>query len=458
MPSLSYGIGAFDRDTGSLPELKCVNLFAESAKTSENQICLQSRPGLVTAHSAGAGPIDAIYSERGVFSGDVFTVSAGNIYRTASSLGTVAGSGVPSFAGTATELLCARGGALRRYNGTTLNNPTFPDSASVRAVCVINFLFVAIRGDGTYPGRFYWSDVNNGNSWDALDYATAERVPDDLLDIAAHNDILWLFGQSSIEPWQPTGDAAAPFKRIPGVAFPMGVMATGCVTKADNSLFFIGSDAVVYRATDGSPQRVSDHWLEEKLKASASHRAYSFKHHGHEFVCVRTATQTFAYDPSTQQWCEFQTNGGQFIGNCAAMAGTTAYIGHSSTGAVMNPSGWQDLGVAIDRIFTAATILDRPLTVDNVRLWVNAGNPGVTPTLSMRQSTDAGNTWTAYRTTDIGSAALDGNDDYRVRPEYRRCGLFDDPGAMFEFKFSANSDFRVSAVKINEPGGGRSRA
>jgi len=117
VPSLSYGISAFDRDKGQLPELKCVNLFAESARTSEGQIALQSREGLATAQTDGTGPINGIYAEKGVFNEDLFTVSNTTIYRANASLGTMAGTGATSWAGTATELLLTRGSTLKRYNG-----------------------------------------------------------------------------------------------------------------------------------------------------------------------------------------------------------------------------------------------------------------------------------------------------------------------------------------------------
>lgn len=471
MPSLSYGISAFDRDKGQLPELKCINLYAEGARTSEGQITLQSREGLATVATNGASAITAIFSEKGAFAGDYFTISgtgtSPTLFRNTASQGalTTVGTGARSLAASQTELLIAGGSTLNRYTGSTgITTPVFPDSASVRAVCIINFLFVAIRGDGTFPGRIYWSAVNNGNSWDALDYMTAERVPDDALDILALNDNIWVFGQSSVEIMQTTGNADAPFRRIPQVAFGVGVIDTGCAIKADNSVFWIGSDGVVYRATDGNPVAVSEPWLNAKIRAATSWKMFSYRRDGEEFVVVRlngTSGTSWALPVSTQkEWCEFQTNGGQWIVSCATMQGTIPYFGHQSTGAVMNFSGWQDLGVAIDRTFTAATQLNDPLIVHNLRYWLNVGQApaGVTPTLYMSYSTDGGNTYGSEVSTDIGNAADDGTADYRVMPEFRALGMFDFPGAMFKTRYSAAGDFRVSAVKVNETGGGRSRA
>jgi hypothetical protein len=460
VPSITYGVGAFKRDTGNLPPLELVNMFVEEAKTSENQVCLQSRAGLATFATRGSGPIKKLYSEKGVFSGAVLAVSSSTLYKDATSLGTVNGSGPYSIAGTASEALIAGGGTLQRSTGAALANVSFPDSAAVRAVCVINFLFVAVRGDSTYPGRFYWSAVNNGNSWDALDYATAERAPDALLDIAALGDNIWLFGQSSLEVWQNTGAATLPFQRMEQVAFDKGIIATGAWAKADNSLIFIGSDAVVYRAAADNPVRISEHWLEEKIAASSAWSVFAYSRQGHEFVCIRLDSETYAYDVVTQEWTEFQTSGANWIAQCSCMVGSTAYLGHSSTGAVMTFSGWQDLGADLTRKFTAGVPLDGPLSINGIRFWLNVGAAptGITPTLYLSYSRDQGRTYSTEISTDIGNATDDGSDDYRVRAEFRRLGMFDDPGAMFKVRYAAAGGLRVSAVKVNDNGGGRSRA
>src|SRR5688572_7615074 len=119
MPLLSYGIGAFDRDTGNLPELKCVNLYAESARTSEGQICLQSRPGLAMVAINGSGPVRQLYCELDVLSSDYFSVIGSSVsptlYRATSSLGTLtnvtAGANTAIvIAGSTSEILIAGAG------------------------------------------------------------------------------------------------------------------------------------------------------------------------------------------------------------------------------------------------------------------------------------------------------------------------------------------------------------
>lgn len=468
MPSLTYGIGAYLRGTGSLPPLECINLFVEKAKTSENEICLQARPGLEEVATNGTGPINAIYARPVI--GDYYTVSGSTLYLNTTSLGTMASMGsLPiSIAGTTSEILIASGGTLYSYNGTNLA-ATFIGignaTDSVVAITNIGSMFVAVESDSA---RFYWSTPLDGRSWDALNFATAEREPDTLVDIAALNDNLILYGQSTVEVWAHTGDANLPFSRNEGMGSQSkGILTTGCKAEADNTLFHIGSDCCVYRFGEAF-ERVSDHWLEEKILASArtsitSVSMFTFRFEGHEFVCVRTGTQTFAYDAATGEWCELQTNGGQFAGKCAAMVGYRAYFGNGTDGKIMKFAGWDDLGDPLTAEFTAGVPLEKPVAIDNIWLWMDSGastvlsGTGSDPKVEIAMSRDGGMTWSDFNDAGIGNAALGGAGQYRIIPEWRRLGMFDPPGAMFKFRVTDPVERRVSAVKFNAPVFGRSR-
>ena len=455
MPSITYGTGAYKRTQGSLPPLTLINMFLEQAKTSEGSICLQSREGLSQSYTAGSGPINGIFSKQGCFGGDKFTVSNNTLYRNTTSLGAITGTGPVSIDGSDNEVVVTRGGTAYSYNGTNLAAIAFPDSANVRAVCFINGRFVFARDASA---KFYWSAILNGRSVNALDFATAERQPDQLLDVIARGDILWLLGQATIEAWSNDGSSAAiPFSRIEQVVFDTGTIGTGCSVLADNTIFTIASDGRLSRMADVL-ERVSDHSIEERILASSTHKLFTWKYQGHEFVGIRLDTETLAYDCATREFCELQSSQANWIAQCATMVGDTAYFGHSSTNQVMTFDGWADLSAALERRFTAAQQLDTPTPISNVKLWANAGHTevlsgqGTDPQVEMRYSRDAGNTWTDYDGTNLGAAG-----HYRAVPSWRRLGQFDFPGCLMEFRVTDPVPFRVSAVKVNDFSGGRSR-
>jgi hypothetical protein len=445
---------AYRRDAGNLPELRRINMFAESAPTESGSV-LQSRPGLTEQYSIGAGPVQGLFALPGVFGGDVFALSANELYRGQTGLGSVSGSGPVSFAASQSQLLVARGGGLSLTTGGAVASVSFPDSASVRSITFVGERFVAAR-DGT--GRFYWSDTLNGSAWDGLAYATAESSADELLDVFKVGEELWLVGETTVEPWFFSGtDPDAPYTRASGRLYQRGSLGTGCSAVLDNTLFTVGNDRIVYRFGQ-VPQRVSDHGIEERIQQAETVAAFAYEHEGHKFFVVRLNTGSWALDVATGQWAEFQTGGSNWIVGSAVSVDGSPLFGSSVDGKVYAFGGWTDDGVALERVFTAAAPLDGEVVpVNRLRIAVNVGQTelltglGYDPEAEMRFSRDF-ETFSDWDTAPLGQQG-----EYRTLTEWRALGMFDQPGMLFEFRTSAPVPFRVSAVSVNEGGGGRSR-
>lgn len=457
MPAIFYGKGSYRRQHGNLPELSLVNMFLEQTPSAENGVVLIDRRGLETSSTAGSGPVTGVFSQPGTFGGDVFRVSGGTLYRNTTSLGAIGGSGPVSFAASASEVLVTAGASLYSYNGTNLVAVTFPDSANVRAVAFISGHFIAVR-DGTH--RFYWSAQLDGRSWDALDFASAESEPDNLLDAVSMRGNLYLMGQATIEPWFYTGALDLPFSLIQQRLFPKGAHSTGCAVEMDNALFFVANDGMVYRTAD-VPERLSDHGIEERISGSAAVSAFGYIHEGHTMFCIRLADGTFALDAATGQWFELQShNRSNFRGRCAAMQGQTVLFGDDSTGKLWTFSDEShDEGEEILREFTAAIPLKGGAAqIDNITVDAATGHTGLLvgqgsdPIMEMAVSRDAGTTWGAFRSARLGAQG-----EYRTRTRWTRCGMIDEPGGMFKFRVTDPVSVRISNVQVNEPGGGRSR-
>lgn len=457
MPDIPFGSGAYRRSNGNLPEFTLVNMFLEATPSAENGVVLLSRKGLALSSTAGPGPVTGIFSQPGTFNGDVFRVSGGFLYRGTTSLGAINGTGPVSFAASGTEILVTAGASLWSYNGTNLQAVVFPDSANVRAVTFISGHFVAIR-DGTH--KYYWSAQLNGRSWDALDFASAESEPDNLLDCVAMRGNLYLMGQATIEPWYYTGALDLPFSLIEQRLFPKGVHSTGCAIEIDNALAWVGNDAIVYRSGD-VPERISDHGIEERISASATVSAFGFIFEGHTHFCVRLDDSTFAIDFATGQWAELATSGrSNFAGRCATMQDTEVRFGDDATGKAWTFSdGYQDDGAVLMREFTGAfPIKGSPVVVDSLMVDANTGwteylsGQGTDPMIEVASSRDAGATFGTFRQARLGAQG-----EYRTRSRWTRMGMFDSPGAMFKFRVTDPVGLRVSSVAVNEPSGGRSR-
>jgi hypothetical protein len=457
MTAIAYGTRAYRRDNGNLPELKLKNMFLEATTTTDDGVALLSRQGLSLFSSPGVGPVTGMFSHENVFAGDVFSVSGGTLYRGTTSIGVVSGTGPVSFAsGMSNELAVCAGSNIHVYNGTTLSTVAFPGSQSVSWISFHDGLYFAavLNSD-----KWYWSSVLDADTWDALDFATAESGPDTLKEIRPINDSLYMFGADNIERWANTGDPNLPYTRVEGAIIQKGVFETGCVAELDNLFLFVGNDGIVYRLAE-SLERISDNGIEERIAASVFVRAFSFIHEGHSFFCIRLDNYSFLYDTTTSQWCEFTTyDKTNWSARCACQNGTRVLLGDDTSGIVWQFSGWLDGTAPLERLFTAAFPLDgNVMVVDNLTIKVNTGwtsllaGQGSDPVVEMRRSIDAGATWGSWRTASLGEQGK-----YRIKTQWRRCGMFDFPGGMFEIRTTDPIPFRVSSVVINEKNGGRSR-
>jgi hypothetical protein len=113
----------------------------------------------------------------------------------------------------------------------------------------------------TNTQKFYISALNDGTSWDALDFTSVESSPDNLIGLVSDKGNLWLFGTQTTEIYQNTGNAAFPFERIPGAIIPTGCAASFTAQRFDNTVVWLGQDengrAVVWRAEGYQAKRLS---------------------------------------------------------------------------------------------------------------------------------------------------------------------------------------------------------
>lgn len=445
MPLLDYGKGAYKRSRGNLPELPVVNMFVE--QSGSEGIVMQSHKALVEEADIGPGPVRAKLQKDGVFGGDRFVISGYGAYRNGTLLGLVDGSGPAYIVASDSEVVFGRGSTAYSYNGTDFQPIAFPDGANVATATYTAGYFIFLR-DGT--GKWYFSAVGNARSIDALDFATAENEPDRLLDVAVLDGVLIFAGPNSIEFWGATGDADLPYTPIQQRVFEQGVIATGCLVVVDNTFFWIGLDGITYRNGE-VPQAVSDDGIVERSKASESHRLFLIEDERHKFLCQRHDLNTMLYDVTTGEWSERQSYGRD---NWRAGPG----LGDDETGKIWRLEGYTDAGGVFERRFRAGSRLAGVANIDNLRLTAEVGTTDhltgdyTAPLIEMRDSRDAGNTWSEWESVSLGEQG-----SYRERVEWRALGMFDDPGMLFDFRMTAPVGFRLSAVEANASGGGRSR-
>lgn len=146
------------------------------------------------------------------------------------------------------------GGGVHALSGVTVPDGLPP----IFVVTLKSYVIVAIGNSDT----FYWIEPA-AVVIDALDFATAESQPDDVLALAVVGDTVWFIGDGSTEVWYPTG-GDPPFSPVSGRVYDRGAVA-GTVVNVKGVVFLVGPDNVVY-AIGGSATRVSNHGVEQMIR------------------------------------------------------------------------------------------------------------------------------------------------------------------------------------------------
>jgi hypothetical protein len=447
---LAFAPMSYGRPGYGLPETRLVNMFVDPSPAGPALSAHLQRPGLASAYSLGTSGIRGLFREDGVFGGDLFAVAGMTLYRSATSIGTVALGADARFAASYTQMVIVAGGLAYCYDGSTLAQITVPDEDGVEQgvsdVIVIGsrFYFQVVGSD-----RWYFSALDDATSIDGLAFATADAAPDASVGLGIIGAQVVVFGRKTVEFWRQTGDQDAPLVRMQGAEYRRGCIAKRSIIYADNRLWWVGDDLKVY--VTGAPDLVSTHAIDQRLRlctTPSAITAFTVSWDGHEFIAWTIPGQgTFAYHVESRQWAEW-TSYGRTTFRCgtAQMVDGTAYLGDTLSGTIFTLADvFTDDGEAIEFI---ATCVAPAGAIKSLELECAAGvglEDGSTPYVEMRESSDNGRTWSDW---DARSLGLIG--EYDARPRWNRLGRSDND-RHFEFRTTSPVRATYAAARVNEP-------
>jgi hypothetical protein len=420
---------------------RVVNLFAEAApQDARSPVVLYGTPGLTLFGTIGTGPIRGLH----VMGTTLYAVSGDQLFSVSSSgtgtlLGNLAGrartSGPVDMADNGRQLVVVNDGRGTVYDGTILEAITDPDFPRASSVSYVDGYFLFTRRDS---GQWFISNLLEATAYDALDFATAETYPDNLVRVFTDHREVWLFGVKSIEVWSNTGGADFPFQRISGAVLERGCAAAGSVAKMDNSVFWLGDDGIVYRAAGYQPQRVSTHAIEHAIEGYATLAdalAFTYSQEGHSFyVLTFPDAATWVYDASTQLWHERESRDSEGRGlarwrvNAYADAYNQHVVGDYQTGQLytLDLDEPTENGLCIRREAVSAPVAatGQRLKMARLELELETGvgrttGFGATPQAMIQFSDDGGRTWSNERWATLGRIG-----QYRRRVRWYRMGQF----------------------------------
>jgi hypothetical protein len=441
-----FGIGQYGKSSNVTAQER-LNCYIEVQPGDDrSKVAIYGTPGLDLFASFGDTPIRGLY-QRGDF---LYAVHRGTFYeinnaavKTArGTIGTT--SGRVYMADNGSQLMLTDGTLSYIYNFSTLaftqiTDVDFPGAATV----TWQDSYFIVNPPNTQ--RFYVSAINDGLNWDALDFASAESNPDNIVAVFSDNSTVYLFGSVSTEFETNSGAQDFPFSRISGGAIEWGCAAVNTIVKYDNSVAFLAKNrmgqVIVARMNGYMPQRISTPELEyiiNNYSAVSDATAFSYMLGGHPMLQINfpTGDASWLYDGLSQCWSKVQ---GYQINRHRAEIGVNyldkIIVSDYTNGNLyrLNPLTYTDNGspIAMELISRHISQDDRRIIIDKLQLDMETGvglatGQGSTPEIMLSVSKDGGHEYGTEQWATFGAIGK-----YKTRAIWRRLGMARD----WTFKF-----------------------
>ena len=229
-----FGLGQQSKSP-NITAMHRLNVYYDiQADPDKTNVAAYGTPGTVLFSSVSSQPSRGMHWMESnnvlyvVQRGDLWAVASNGIATLKKSLTTINPTdinGRVSMANNGTELCIVTGTYGYIYNTATDTLTSITASLPAGGSDTVTFLdsyFIVNRAN---TGQFYISGQYDGLTWNALNFATAESNPDNLMAVMSDKGYLALFGTSSTEIWVNTGELAFPFSRVNGSPSPSGLAA-----------------------------------------------------------------------------------------------------------------------------------------------------------------------------------------------------------------------------------------
>ena len=443
---------AHDKErTAFLNGSEAMNMYAEVAQPGGTaQFVLQQTPGVSPFCTLPTAPVLALKAVKGrLFAATADAVYEVDEYGQHTKLGDCVLGGRVSVATNGMHVVFVDGkkGFSLTLSSNAVAEITDPNFYPADVVTFQDGYFIFNRA-GT--GQFFITDPYT-LTFNALNFATAEGVPNNIISLISNHRELWIFGDDAIEVWFNAA-TQFPFQRVAGAVIGKGIAAAHSPALVDNTVFWLGKDGVVYRAEGYSPMRISTHPVEQDIGKGRQDDAfaYSYSEDGHLFYVLTFPHQkkTWVYDVAVGLWHKRSSAGyGRHLSECYEQAFNRHLVAQSGAGAILQMSRYtyHELGEQVRR-----HIITPPIHSDLNKLRMHSAqvvmdaypnasmDKTITPWVMMSWSDDGGESWSTERWVSAGALGRS-----KFRATWRRLGRF----RQRQIKFAYASKLPLTMVK-----------
>lgn len=265
--------------------------------------------------------------------------------------------------------------------------------------------------------KWFVSDLRDGLAYNALDFASAESDPDNLVAIAPLNGLIYVFGSRTLEPYQNVGGAGFPYERISSGIQQKGCLSAKTLIEVNGSLVWIGSGEYeqpgIYTTNGGLPQKISPSSVDSLIYSGGLDKvrqSFALRHaeRGHIIVTFTVPDVcTICYDATTGTWFRRESldrfyRPQPWRVTSIVDAYSVLLVGDELSGKIglLSEDVFYEYGEEIRRYFTTPTIDNggKPFSVYQLELVAESGtNPisghGSAPVVRLSVSYDGGRTY-----------------------------------------------------------------
>lgn len=467
---------AYEHQSQDVNFQRCVNMYLTAGgPEGRNAAALVPTPGLTLLVDLGAEAIRGMFSV-GLFvyvvvSDTVYKLTVNNLTKQVTNtenigtIGTTVGS--VGIAANPTQIMIVDGsssGYIWTESTSTFATVSDVDFDGGTDVVFLNGYFIVNVPD---TGILHTSALNDGLSWDALDVATAESGPDDIVGLSTSKGELWVFGTETTEIWYDAANASGiPLRKRVGLEIQIGCQAADSITQVDDFViwlddrgFIVQSGVSAYTRDNNSAYKVEIISTPAIANELSTYTALSdgigstYTDRGNIIyqISFPNEKKTWAYNYSTKLWHQLEYHDANNFEDAHHLLqyivpAKNVFLGGGIRGGkiyFIDPTVYTDAGDVITRTRTTRHNNQefKFVGVDTLELRMESAalpaGDGSDPQITLRYSNNGGHTWSQFLNRSSGKLG-----EYAEHIIWNRLGL----GSEWIFELTFNDPIKFSII------------
>jgi hypothetical protein len=459
--------GFYVSDSLPIAAQECTNWYPNIVQgVGLSQETLFGTEGIVQL--ATSGVLDNVNRGSHEMAGKPYFVNGERLYRLDESngvytlvfIGDIAGTTRVSMADNGTQLMVlVPNGNGYIYNHVTdtfsqITDSDFTANGVPQFVVFIDGYFLIT----TDSKKFIVSSINDGLSYNALDFGTAESDPDEIVAPVVYKNQLFISGGQTFRAFQNIGGADFPFQRT-GLFLQKGCYAPYSLVNAQDTFMWVGGGEnegpAIWALNGNSTVKVSTTAIDSLLSKLSDTQvagiySWAYASKGAYFIGFALPATTLVYDTTSQRWHErksfLEGNLGALRVSSVVKAYNNILCGDIIDGRIgqFDQSVYTEYGNTIVRRVATQPFQNNMQSVffPSLELTVESGvgnEAVVDPQIVLERSKD-GKTWSGPIARSIGKIG-----EYNRRAIWRRNGR----AARFEvFRFTLTDAVKPVIIQL----------